>query len=620
MVGEYSNSVRADSKSEEMRSRTALLSGLHAIDSIDDYMSVCRKWRKLDRVSHAEDRKELRFVLLSGSTTDFMELPLRVELDALGFRAEIHRPEFNTHINALLDPDSSSARFRPDLVGIFLDPFDIADWPHEGASETEAEALAEGFVGQWLDLCQTFHSVTGAEFILGNLRLPLWSPNGHLGRRLPWDHANYVRRINRLLAKNAHNFIHILDVEMLSSLYGARNWFDPRFWFHAKQPVSLDCIIPLVRDTAAIAAAIYGRATKCIVLDLDNTIWGGVVGDDGIEGLRLGPGTAEGEAFHAFQRHLLALKHRGILLAVCSKNEEETARAPFKHHEGMVLAADDIVSFRANWNPKPDNIRSIAEELNIGLDSIVFVDDNPAERELVRQTIPEVRVLELGDDPSQYPMLLSRSGWLETVSITAEDRQKSDQYLANRARANAQNSVVDYESYLVSLNQSAEIRSFEPADMDRIAQLINKTNQFNLTTQRMTRGEVETLASRKDAITASMRLTDKFGDNGLISVAAGLIKENVLTIDIWLMSCRVFKRGAEFALANHLMSVAALKGVTEVVGIYKPTKKNGLVADFYGELGFVKAGTDEQGNVTWRLHLAKYRPIQVKIDVTESLS
>jgi FkbH-like protein len=609
--------VEIDWDSEAEKRRRELLAASRATESIDVYMSLCRKWRKLDRTRPESGREPFRVALLSGTTTDFLELPIRVELDGFGLRCEVHRPNFNTHVSELVDPASSSVQFRPDVAVVLLDLVDVAEWPLAGATETEVQELVTRFVDHWLDLCRTFHTNSGADIILGNLRLPQPAENGNLGRRLPWDRASFVRRINLLLAERSPPFLHLLDVEFLSSIYGLKNWHDERLWHHAKQSVSLDCIVPLVRDIAGIAATIRGRVTKCIVLDLDNTIWGGVVGDDGVNGIRIGPGTADGEAFQAFQRYLLSLKQRGILLAACSKNEKTAALAPFELLDEMVLKRDDIVSFKASWGPKPDSIREIASELNIGLDSIVFVDDNPAERELVRQSLPEVRVLEVGDDPSQYPMLLSRSGWLETIGITGEDRQKSEQYSANRARTSAQESIVDYDSYLASLGQTAVIRPFEPAQTDRITQLINKTNQFNLTTLRMTRSEVETLATRPDAITAYMRLTDRFGDNGLISVAAGLVADNVLSIDLWLMSCRVFKRGVEFALANHLMKVAASRGVTEVRGVYRPTAKNGLVADFYGELGFSKEAEDERGSITWRLSLADYRPVPALIDIAE---
>nr|WP_254437485.1 HAD-IIIC family phosphatase [Ruegeria arenilitoris] len=371
---------------------------------------------------------------------------------------------------------------------------------------------------------------------------------------------------------------------------------------------------------AGIIAAIYGKTSKCIVLDLDNTLWGGIVGDDGVNGIKIGQGSAEGEAFLAFQNYLLELKSRGILLAVASKNEDANARAPFDTLDDMALKFADFVSFKANWGPKPDSIAAIAKELNIGLDAIIFVDDNPAERALVRQSLPEVRVLEVGDDPSEYPYLLSRSGWLETIEITSEDRKKSEQYAANRSRTELAESAVDYDSYLRSLNQKAVIRPFEPEHFDRITQLINKTNQFNLTTQRMTQSEVEALAASNSTVTAYMRLKDSFGDNGLISVAAGSVEGDTLTLDLWLMSCRVFKRGAEFAMANYLLQEAARRGVSNIRGIYRPTAKNRLVENLYADLKFEKDGPAEDNGTNWSRTLTGFEPFPVSIEIVEDFA
>ena len=598
----------------------AILSSLRLADDIADYLSLCRKWHNLDYAQLNNGTEPLRIALLSGTTTDFIELPLRTELASLGLRSDIHLCDYNTHVSALLEPDSPAATFHPQVAVVLLDISDISEWPAPGEHGKVVSDLAESFVAQWLDLCETFHSNTGADIILGNLCLPVASPNGHLSRQLPWDRTSFVRRINQLLADKAPRFIHTLDIEALSTQYGLKTWFDPRFWHHAKQSISLDCIIPLVRDTAGIVAALYGKTAKCIVLDLDNTLWGGVVGDEGTDGIRIGPGTAEGESFQTFQNYLLQLKQRGLLLAVCSKNEEVNALAPFEQLESMVLKRDDVVAFKANWDPKPTNIQAIATELNIGLDAIIFVDDNPAERALVRQTIPDVKVVELGDDPSDYPMLLDRSGWLQTIEITKEDQRKSEQYRANHSRAKLAERVLDYDSYLASLKQKATIRPFDARSLDRITQLINKTNQFNLTTLRMTQTEVEALVERPDAITACMRLSDTFGDNGLISVVAGQIEGDTLSISLWLMSCRVFKRGAEHAMANHVIQAAARRGVTKIRGLYRPTVKNGLVADFYDELGFSKKTVDAEGNVTWTGTIAKLQPLPVFIEVKEEFS
>jgi FkbH-like protein len=375
-------------------------------------------------------------------------------------------------------------------------------------------------------------------------------------------------------------------------------------------------MVPLVRNLASIIGALYGRTAKCLVVDLDNTLWGGVVGDDGVGGLKIGEGDAEGEAFKAFQEYLLLLKKRGLLLAVCSKNDEANALEPFMKLPDMVLKREDFVCFKANWDPKPDNIEQIARELNIGLDALVFVDDNPAERELVRQRLPQVKVVELSGDPADFPRLLDQCGWLELVKLTDEDIKKTDQYLENIQRDALKVQHADYDSYLASLEQKAVVREFEPKHLDRITQLINKTNQFNLTTKRLTRSEVEALVGREDTITTYVRLVDRFGDNGLISVLIGHREGIVLHIDVWLMSCRVLKRGVERLLTNHLFERARDLKVESVRGAYIPTAKNKMVENLYPELGFAPAGIGVGGTSYWELRVQDYKPEPVRIAVS----
>jgi FkbH-like protein len=285
----------------------------------------------------------------------------------------------------------------------------------------------------------------------------------------------------------------------------------------------------------------------------------------------------------------------------------------------MVLRREDFVVFVANWRPKPEALEAIARELNIGLDALVFVDDNPAERELVRQVLPQVRVVELSEDPSEYPRLLDATGWLDTVRLTDEDRRKTEQYRENRERGALEAQHADYGAYLASLDQRAIIRPFGRDSLDRVTQLVNKTNQFNLTTRRMSRSEVEALVDRADVLTASVRLLDRFGDNGIISAFVGHVDDNVLDIDLWLMSCRVFKRGVEHLLANHVFAWARGRGLRRVRGTYIPTEKNGIVASFYAELGFATIRTAQDRASTWLLAVDDFRPLPVYIALTEEV-
>jgi FkbH-like protein len=594
-----------------------IFSRARATDDFNTYMSLCRQRRKIDAVLAGMGRAEdLRIAILGGATTDFLEQPLKLELETLGLGSTVFCADFNNYVPELLDANSKSAAFRPNVAVVLVTPHNIADWPAVGDSPEAVQALVHRVSDQWLGLCEAFHKHTNCEIVLSNLHLLPTRAAGNVGTKLPWDRNSFLRQINLALGRKAPAYVHILDIETLSAIYGISNWFDARFWHHAKQPVSFACVVPLVRNLASIIGALYGRTAKCLVVDLDNTLWGGVVGDDGVGGLKIGEGDAEGEAFKAFQEYLLLLKKRGLLLAVCSKNDEANALEPFAALPDMVLKREDFVSFKANWDPKPGNIEQIARELNIGLDALVFVDDNPAERELVRQSLPQVKVVELSSDPADFPLLLDQCGWLDVVKLTDEDIRKTDQYLENLQRDALMVQHADYDTYLASLEQKAVLREFEPTHLDRITQLINKTNQFNLTTRRLTRSEVEALAGRDDTVTAYVRLVDRFGDNGLISVVIGHREGAVLHIDVWLMSCRVLKRGVERLLANHLFERARAMNVESVRGAYIPTAKNRMVENLYRELGFAPAGNGDDGTLYWELRVQDYKPEPVQITVS----
>ena len=596
----------------------AILEQARLTSDYNRYLSLCRWRQRVDSEAGTPDySRVLRIAILGGATTDFLEQPLKLELETLGLGCALHSSSYNTYVPEMLDAASDSAAFRPDVAVFLTTPYNIADWPAVGDSQDSVLELVDRICDHWLGLCAAFHSHTNCEIIINNQHLLPARVTGNLGSQLPWDRNSFLRQVNSALGRKAPGYVHILDIDTLSSIHGVSKWFDPRFWHHSKQPVSFDCIVPLVRNLASIIGALYGRTAKCLVLDLDNTLWGGVVGDDGVEGLKIGEGNAEGEAFKAFQEYLLQLKRRGMLLAVCSKNEPENALAPFEQLPDMVLRRNDFVAFTANWNPKSEGLVEIARQLNIGLDALVFVDDNPAERALIRQILPEVKVVELSADPAEYPLLLDQSGWLELASLTSEDRDKTEQYRKNAQRSELQMQHSDYDSYLKSLEQRASIGEFEPQQLDRITQLINKTNQFNLTTQRLSRSEVEALMEHPDTLTACVRLADRFGDNGLISVLAGHREAAVLHVDLWLMSCRVFKRGVEYLLANYLFEQAAGLGLESVLGTYRPTQKNKIVANLYADLGFEECGGEEDGTSYWRLGLKDYRPVPVSITLVE---
>ncbi len=367
---------------------------------------------------------------------------------------------------------------------------------------------------------------------------------------------------------------------------------------------------------AAIFRAIYGRSRKCLVLDLDNTLWGGVIGDDGVDRIRIGKETAEAEAFTAFQQYCKRIRQRGVLLAVCSKNTDAIAREGFRHPDS-VLSLEDFAAFRANWEPKHENLLAIARELNIGVDSLVFVDDNPAERAIVAAQLPAVAVPDVGSDVTQFIRVIERERYFESVRLSSDDVARASQYAANAQRVEAESRFASYGEYLDSLQMQAEIGPFTPVYMDRIAQLINKTNQWNLTTRRYTRGEVDRVAEAPDHVTLYGKLADVFGDNGLISIIIGRREGAALHVDTWLMSCRVLKRDMELAMLDALVACAQRLGLHSLIGTYLRTEKNGMVSDHYEKLGFQCTARAEDGSAsTWRLNLADgYRPRNTHIKV-----
>ena len=418
-----------------------------------------------------------------------------------------------------------------------------------------------------------------------------------------------VAALNARLADWARDKrIVLVDIARVAAWVGLDRWHDAGQWHSAKLPFDPD-LIPLYADVVArTIAAIRGTTRKCLVLDLDNTLWGGVIGDDGVDGIALGQGSAKGEAFLAIQQMALGLRQRGIILAVCSKNDDDVARIPFRDHPDMPLKEAHIASFVANWGDKATNLRAIASALNIGLDSLVFLDDNPVERAQVRRELPMVAVPELPADPALYPRILLGAGYFEAVAFAQEDRDRADQYRANAERA-AFAGTSDIAGYLASLDMVADFRAFDAVNRARIAQLINKSNQFNLTTRRYTEAQVAALEANAGKLTLQVRLADRFGDNGMISVI--VVDRATWEIDTWLMSCRVLGRWMEEAALAQIAAAARAGGATALTGRYIPSVKNKMVADHYAKLGFARVNGDDSGDAgggetIWRLDLADY--------------
>lgn len=428
-------------------------------------------------------------------------------------------------------------------------------------------------------------------------------------------HAQVAAFNAGLVALARRTGAYLLDVARLAALVGTARWFNPVPHFNYKAPFDPSCA-PIYADwLCRLIGAIRGTSAKCLVLDLDNTLWGGVIGDDGVTGIVVGQGSARGEAHLALQRTAKALRKRGVFLAVASKNDEANARAPFRDHSEMVLREGDFAVFQANWTDKAANLKAIAKTLNIGVDALVFVDDNPAERELIRQSLPAVRVLELPEDPAWYAWLLEASGWFETVGVTEEDKARADMQAADTARQKILEQTDGIDSYLASLEMVATIEPVSAANRQRVTQLINKTNQFNLTTRRYTEQDVAAFETDPDVLALCLRLADRFGDLGIVAVMICRADTPVQwSIDSFLMSCRVLGRQVEDALFGKVAALLRDRGATTVFGTYIPTAKNGMVSDLLDRLGF----TAPTGDAPYTLDLDSHtpHPTFVRVDLT----
>jgi FkbH-like protein len=554
----------------------------------------------------------LRLAILASHTVDHLVPAIRV--GGLGRRLalSVQVAPYGMYRQLLLGEDPALAEFKPQVILLALDAMDAPlDLPLN-STEGDVAAAVAGRVDELRGLWRRARERYGAQVVQQTLVAAEPPIFGSFEALVPAAPYAVTERLNSALRAAAREEgVLLLDVAWQAARAGlAAGFADPVRWHQAKQVVS-PVLAPFYGEAlAAIAGAVAGTSRKCLVLDLDNTLWGGVVGDDGIEGIKLGQGNATGEAFLAMQRYAAALGRRGIILAVCSKNNPEVAEEAFARHPEMALARGDIACFVANWNDKAGNLRHIARTLNIGLDSLVFVDDNPAEREIVRRELPEVAVPELPEDVANYPEVIAAAAYFETATFTADDAARGRSYALNAERAAALEKATDLAGYLRSLSMCMTAKPVTLADLPRATQLINKTNQFNLTTRRYTEADTARFAADPEVVMLSLRLRDRFGDNGLISVViarpAPILAPGEMLIDTWLMSCRVLGRQVEEATLGVLCQQALRRGATALVGEYLPTAKNAMVAGHYQKLGFTPMTPPQgaaPGATFWRYEL-----------------
>ncbi len=557
-----------------------------------------------------------RLAVLSNSTIDLIVPALVASAARHGIALEVVQPSYDQVAQEALTPDSKVNSSKPDAVLFALDyralPLKLSLGDSEAASAT-IQACMEYLQA----LRRGIKSNSSAVCIFQSFAPPTERLFGSLDRALPGTLSHLIDGINRELA---HSMMRsgdvLLDVAGIAETVGLADWHDPSLWNMARFSFSYD-LVPLYADhVARTIAAICGKSRKVLVLDLDNTVWGGVIGDDGLDGIRLAQGDSTGEAHLAVQRMALDLRQRGIVLAVSSKNTDLVARQPFEKHPEMLLKLEHIAIFQANWKDKASNLQEIAESLSLGLDSLVFLDDNPVERGLIRMLLPQVAVPELPNDPAYYARTLAAAGYFEAVAFASEDLNRAGYYQDNVRRQQLQRQVSGVDSYLASLDMTIIFQPFDSTGRARIAQLINKSNQFNLTTRRYTEQQVAEAQNDPEIFTLQVRLTDTFGDNGMISVVICRPTEaGVWEIDTWLMSCRVLGRKVEHMVLREILEHAHAAGIRKLVGTYKPTDRNQLVADHYANLGFSKIEEEEFGVTRWELLVADSGPVSIPMQV-----
>jgi len=575
-----------------------------------DADAILLKRRQIKRVLQEIPHKTpVRIAILGGSTTADVRSMLELFLLKAGLEPVFYESEYNQYFEDVLFDNPALRNFQPNVIYVFTTWQNVTGFPPVDASPEEVDAAAKAETDRLRTFWDKIRSQYGCMILQNNFDIPLSRPLGNLESVVPGGRLAFLNRLNQEIAAEAgrNPLFQMVDIHYLSAKVGLDRWFDPDYWFSYKMALTPVASVYAARSVASVIGSLYGKAKKCLVLDLDNTLWGGVIGDDGVANLKLGRETALGESFVAFQSYVKALHRRGVILAVCSKNSPEVAPQGFSHPDSVLQMAD-FSAFYANWDPKHDNLAAIARDLNIGLDSIVFVDDNPAERALVSAQLPAVAVPDVGADVSRFQYILEGHGYFEPVRLNRDDNQRAQYYEDNAARTDAAAAFADYGQFLASLDMTAEIEPFSAVYMDRIAQLTNKTNQFNLTTRRYTIAEIEKFAQDPCCITLYGRLTDKFGDNGLISVLVAKLEGSEAVVDLWLMSCRVLKRGMEQAMFDRLVDECRQRGIASIVGTYIPTSKNGMVEGHYQSLGFEPAAGGE-GCTRWKFQVTPdYQP------------
>ena len=558
-----------------------------------------------------EGLPKIKIALLGDTATQFLATALRGMAVEKGYYVNLFEAEYNQVERQFLDPTSELYEFDADFIVVFQSTHKLGE--HHSALATEQqEQLADERLQFVTGICAN-PALEGKKIIYFNYPEIEDTVFGSYANKVESSFTFQVRKLNFELMRLSQQFsnLFICDIAGLQNKFGRDRMFASNVYTSTEMVLSMDTLPYVASRVMDIVCAVRGQFKKCLILDLDNTVWGGVIGDDGLEGIQLGHGLGIGKAFTEFQMWVKKLKQRGIIICVASKNNEEIAKEPFEKHPDMVLKLDDIAVFQANWETKVDNIRTIQQILNIGFDSMVFLDDNPFERNMVRENIPSITVPELPENPEDYLEYLYSLNLFETASYSSLDKDRTKQYQVEAQRVSLSKTFTNEADFLKSLNMVSIVSGFTKFNTPRVAQLSQRSNQFNLRTVRYTDADIESMANDPDVIDLSFTLEDKFGDNGLIAVVIMKpLDKKTLFVDTWFMSCRVLKRGMENFTLNKMVHIAKGRGYKQIVGEYLPTSKNKMVEKHYPELGFTPLAGEANRYV---LEIENYQPKDVYI-------
>lgn len=569
-----------------------------------NYILSKKKRIKKQLLENTTGYTEKKIAILGGATTNDIKLVMELFLLNQGIKPSFYESEYNQYYQDAVFSNPELEAFMPDVIYVCTSNRNITVYPIMSDDADHINLLIEQEMEKFCSIWDNLRNTYKCPIIQNNFEMPFYRLLGNKDASDIHGKTNFLARLNMefYVYAQQHDDFYICDINYISADYGLREWSDPFYYHMYKYALNVNAIPYLSFNVANIIKSIFGKNKKGFVLDLDNTLWGGIIGDDGVDNIVLGPEESEGQVYSEFQRYLKEHKQIGVILNIDSKNDYENAVSGFRHPDSE-FSVDDFIEIKANWDPKDRNLSDIADHLNLLPESLVFIDDNPAERHIVSEQLPGVCTPEIGE-VQNYIQIIDRNGFFEVTALSKDDMDRNEMYQENVKRAKMQANFSDYREYLLSLEMKGIIKKFEPVYMARIAQLTNKSNQFNLTTRRYTQTEIESIVGNDSYITLYGKLIDKFGDNGVVSVVIGHVVGDECQIDLWIMSCRVLKRDMEFAMMDSLVKRCKEQGIKRIHGYYYPTAKNSMVREFFAVQGFEKV-SENDGNTEWILDITK---------------